>query len=127
VINVQSILARHEVIKEIDGGTHDELMEEELRWAVEKHRELRKRQHDLPSEHGVDFREIKQSGKWQAAYDQITGDQDRYAAAWTEALRGRPRRCLSVIEAACGSANDYRYFDRYGLAPLLSYTGFDLT
>jgi hypothetical protein len=25
------------VIKEIDGGTHDELMEEELRWAVEKH------------------------------------------------------------------------------------------
>jgi hypothetical protein len=23
-----------------------------------------------------------------------------------------------VIEAACGSADDYRYFDRYGLAPL---------
>jgi hypothetical protein len=63
VINVQSILARHEFIKEIDGGTHDELMEEELRWAVEKHRELRKRQHDLPGEHGVDFREIKRSGK----------------------------------------------------------------
>lgn len=127
VINVQSILARHELIREIDGGTHDELMEDELRWAAEKHRELRKRQHDLPVEHGVDFREIKRSGKWQAAYDEVMGDQDRFAAAWTEALRVQPSRPLLVIEAACGSANDYRYFDRYGLAPLLSYTGFDLT
>ena len=126
-INVQSILARHELIREIDGGTHDELMEDELRWAAEKHRELRKRQHDLPVEHGVDFREIKRSGKWQAAYDEVMGDQDRFAAAWTEALRVQPSRPLLVIEAACGSANDYRYFDRYGLAPLLSYTGFDLT
>lgn len=127
VINVQSILARHEIIRELDGGTHDELMEEELRWAVEKHRGLRKRQHDLPGEHGVDFREIKRSGKWQAAYDEVMWDQDRYALEWTEALRGLPHHGLSVIEAACGSANDYRYFDRYGLAPLLSYTGFDLT
>ena len=127
VINVQSILARHEIIRELDGGTHDELMEEELRWAVEKHRDLRKRQRDLPLEHGVDFREIKRSGKWRAAYDEIMWDQDRYAAVWTDALRGLPHHGLSVIEAACGSANDYRYFDRYGLAPLLNYTGFDLT
>ncbi len=34
---------------------------------------------------------------------------------------------MSVVEAACGSANDYRYLDRYGMAPLLDYTGFDLT
>ena len=127
VINVQSILARHEIIRELDGDVHDELMEEELRWAVEKHRELRKRQHDLPREHGVDFGAIKRSGKWRAAYDEVMWDQDRYAPVWTDALRGRPGRNLSVIEAACGSANDYRYFDRYGLAPRLAYTGFDLT
>jgi SAM-dependent methyltransferase len=33
---------------------------------------------------------------------------------------------LSVLEPACGSANDYRFLDAYGLAGLVSYTGFDL-
>jgi ubiquinone/menaquinone biosynthesis C-methylase UbiE len=124
---VQSILARHEIIRELNGEAHEELMDEELRWAVEKHRDLRKRQHDLPREYGVDFNEIKRSGKWRAAFDEIMSDKDRYAVVWTEALRALPHGGLSVIEAACGSANDYRYFDRYGLAQLLSYTGFDLT
>jgi SAM-dependent methyltransferase len=36
-----------------------------------------------------------------------------------------PRR-LSVLEPACGSANDYRYLDAYGLAHWLDYCGFDL-
>jgi SAM-dependent methyltransferase len=33
---------------------------------------------------------------------------------------------LTVLEPACGSANDYRYLDAYGLARLLDYSGFDL-
>lgn len=33
---------------------------------------------------------------------------------------------LSVLEPACGSANDYRFLDAFGLARLLGYTGFDL-
>jgi SAM-dependent methyltransferase len=33
---------------------------------------------------------------------------------------------LTVLEPACGSANDYRFLDAYGLARLMSYTGFDL-
>jgi SAM-dependent methyltransferase len=33
---------------------------------------------------------------------------------------------LSVLEPACGSANDYRFLDAYGLARLVRYTGFDL-
>jgi SAM-dependent methyltransferase len=32
----------------------------------------------------------------------------------------------SLLEPACGSANDYRFFDLYGIAPMLDYTGFDL-
>jgi len=127
VLNVQSILVRHELIREIDGASHDELMDEEMRWAVETQRALRKRQRELPAEHGMDWAEIKRSGIWQAAYDEVVGDQGRFAAAWTEALLGEPERRLSVIEAACGSANDYRCFDSYGMAPLLQYTGFDLT
>jgi SAM-dependent methyltransferase len=36
------------------------------------------------------------------------------------------RATLSVLEPACGSANDYRFLDAYGLARLMNYTGFDL-
>ena len=32
----------------------------------------------------------------------------------------------SVLEPACGSANDYRFFHAYGLSPWLDYYGFDL-
>ncbi len=40
-------------------------------------------------------------------------------------IPSKPDR-LSVLEPACGSANDYRFLDRYGIAPWLDYTGFDL-
>ncbi|HYG33382.1 MAG TPA: class I SAM-dependent methyltransferase [Clostridia bacterium] len=33
---------------------------------------------------------------------------------------------ISVVEPACGSANDYRFVNACGLARLLNYTGFDL-
>lgn len=33
---------------------------------------------------------------------------------------------LSLLEPACGSANDYRFLHSYGIARLFSYTGFDL-
>jgi SAM-dependent methyltransferase len=128
VINVQSILARHELIRELDGEKHDALMEEELSWAVEKNRVLRERQRALPGEHGEDFKTIQRSGKWQQAYDEVLGDEQPYADAWTKALEGGPEASrISVIEAACGSANDYRFFDSYGLAERVDYTGIDLT
>jgi len=31
-----------------------------------------------------------------------------------------------VVEPACGSANDYRFLERFGIARYLDYTGFDL-
>jgi hypothetical protein len=36
------------------------------------------------------------------------------------------RPLLSLLEPACGSANDYRFLDRYGIARFLQYHGFDL-
>jgi len=57
---------------------------------------------------------------------------------WNQALAAEPSRYqlstlrtinsppLSVLEPACGSANDYRYLDVYGLARLIDYAGFDL-
>ena len=128
VINVQSILARHEFIRELEGEKHDALMEEELTWAVEKNRALRRRQRELPREHGVDFKAIKKSGKWQQAYDEVMSGEQPFAEAWTKALEAGPDAPrISVIEAACGSANDYRFFESYGLAPRVDYTGIDIT
>jgi ubiquinone/menaquinone biosynthesis C-methylase UbiE len=47
---------------------------------------------------------------------------------WRENLHPQKEswRPAKVLEVACGSANDYRFWDRYGLAPLLNYTGIDL-
>lgn len=127
VINVQSILARHELIRELYGDAHDLLMDDELRWAADKHQALRKRQSELQSEMSANFSKVKESQAWRDAYAEILADGDRFADLWTEALRQPPANRLTVVEAACGSANDYRFFRRYGLASLLDYTGFDLT
>jgi SAM-dependent methyltransferase len=127
VINVQSILARHELIRELYDDAHDAMMDAELQWVADKHRALRARQRALQKETGKDFSQVKRSKKWWRASAEIMGDQDQFAALWTEALRKPPTRRLAVIEAACGSANDYRFFRTYGLAPLLVYAGFDLT
>jgi SAM-dependent methyltransferase len=127
VINGQSILARHHVVREIDGDRHDALMEEELRWAVQKHRELRRRQRELTAEHGLEWRKLRRTKRWARAYDEVMGEGAPFAVRWTEALRDEPGPCLSVIEAACGSANDYRYVHSYGMGHLLTYRGFDLT
>ena len=54
-----------------------------------------------------------------------------FAGLWRDALRQNavpepvPKR-LRVLEPACGSANDYRFLEAYGLAALIDYTGFDL-
>lgn len=48
------------------------------------------------------------------------------ANAWQQALHGLEAPQLSVLEPACGSANDYRFFAAFGLARFLDYSGFDL-
>jgi SAM-dependent methyltransferase len=54
-------------------------------------------------------------------------DADRFVTRWAEAFQTQPAGRLAVIEGACGSANDYRFLSACGLAPLIDYTGFDLT
>jgi SAM-dependent methyltransferase len=51
-----------------------------------------------------------------------------FAHLWNRALSKvvSPAPRLSVLEPACGSANEYRFLNRYGLAPFLEYRGFDL-
>jgi ubiquinone/menaquinone biosynthesis C-methylase UbiE len=45
---------------------------------------------------------------------------------WRTALTQEKARGLAVLEVACGSANDYRYLESYGIARLVHYTGIDL-
>lgn len=49
-----------------------------------------------------------------------------FADLWHGALRDCPTEPLTVLELACGSANDYRFFNSFGLARWIDYTGVDL-
>lgn len=49
-----------------------------------------------------------------------------FQAIWSEVLAGEHPQNISVLEPACGSANDYRFVDSFGIARLLDYRGFDL-
>ena len=49
-----------------------------------------------------------------------------FQAIWREVLADELPQNISVLEPACGSANDYRFIDAFGIARLIDYTGFDL-
>ncbi len=49
-----------------------------------------------------------------------------FGAIWRELLQREQPGHISVLEPACGSANDYRFIDTYGISRLLDYHGFDL-
>ncbi|UCF17150.1 MAG: class I SAM-dependent methyltransferase [Phycisphaerales bacterium] len=45
---------------------------------------------------------------------------------WSEVLEDEQHQSISILEPACGSANDYRFIESFGIARLIDYTGFDL-
>jgi len=45
---------------------------------------------------------------------------------WREVLENEHPSRISVLEPACGSANDYRFLQTFGLARFLNYTGIDI-
>ena len=45
---------------------------------------------------------------------------------WSEVLTDEKPKSISVLEPACGSANDYRFIDSFGISRLIDYAGFDL-
>lgn len=45
---------------------------------------------------------------------------------WREVLDGEQSQHISVLEPACGSANDYWFIEAFGIANLIDYMGFDL-
>jgi len=52
---------------------------------------------------------------------------DAFAWIWRAELATRSREPISVLEPACGSANEYRSLDACGLTRFIRYSGFDLS
>ena len=52
---------------------------------------------------------------------------EMFAPIWNRTLMSRRAAAVSIIEPACGSANDYRYLAYYGLGCFLRYLGFDIS
>ncbi len=64
---------------------------------------------------------------FQAAVARQPGFISPLEKPWRDALGAHDVNTIKLLETACGSANDYRYFERYGLARAIDYTGVDLS
>jgi len=51
---------------------------------------------------------------------------DTFMMIWSKQLSQTSGPAISVLEAGCGSANDYRFLHESGVAGFLSYTGIDI-
>jgi SAM-dependent methyltransferase len=159
-INVQSILTRHFLITQFFGDRFDDLMEQELRFALVVNWLLGLlktcirpgRLHFildalLAGEEQVEGMKIPPyvSETFSAlALPNYICDllcwapvetteapipdclMSTFQMIWREVLADEQPQRISVLEPACGSANDYQFIEAYGIARLLDYTGFDL-
>lgn len=52
---------------------------------------------------------------------------DAFRDVWRAELADRTTKRFSLLEPACGSANDFRFLDGFGLANFIEYAGFDIS
>ncbi len=125
-INVQSILVRHFLVQRLFGPAFDDLEREELAAAVEMNETARSR----AAAAGVVVKATSNPEKRNASREVFAAIDEpaaRFSGRWHAALEGRSTTRIRVLEFACGSANDYRSWVDYGIAPYLDYTGVDIT
>ena len=159
-INIQSILARHFLIRHLFGERFSDLKEQELRFGLVVNWLLNllkasvdaRRLHTildalLEGEDNVEGLKIPgyvtETFAGLALPNYIcdlfswapveTTDvpipgylMETFQKIWRELLEDEQPKRVSVLEPACGSANDYRFIDAYGIGRLLDYTGIDL-
>ncbi len=125
-INVQSILVRHFLTRRLFGDEFDDLMDEEIRFALRLNETLRLRARELEVKMGSFIDPVKHAGV-KKVDESIAGRDGEFIDRWHTALAGRQAASISVLEFACGSANDYRDIEESGLARFLDYLGIDLT
>ncbi len=124
-INVQSILLRQFLAERASGRSFQDLTRQELTLAVELNEVLRHRAAELGVKMGSYLNAQKQAAV-RGVDDAIADREATFVEPWRAALAD-VGGTISVLELACGSANDYRAFVEYGLAPHLDYCGLDLT
>ncbi|MBW3612608.1 MAG: class I SAM-dependent methyltransferase [Chloroflexi bacterium] len=125
-VNVQSILVRHALLARLLGPAAAAAMEEEIDWAIELNEVLRRRAAEL----GVKMAAYRDPVKHAAVrrVDAAIAERDHeFTDRWRQRLDRLETDPISVIEFACGSANDYRAFAAAGLGPHLDYLGIDLS
>jgi hypothetical protein len=159
-INVQSILTRHFLLKQLFGERFEDLMEQELRFALVVNWLLRLLKKSIKTDQLHAVLDALLAGE-----DQVEGLKippyisetfsalalpnyicdllywppiettetpipeylmSTFQMIWREILANEQPRRISVLEPACGSANNYRFLEAYGIARLLDYTGFGL-
>lgn len=125
-LNAQSIIGRHTLIRALFGSEFEPLMREELAHAADLNDAIRLRGLELGVPLTATMDQERQAGV-QRVMEDVADRIDLFAQRWRDALTGRQAIPLRVVEFACGSANDYRYFVEYGLAHFLDYTGIDLS
>lgn len=125
-INMQSILQRHFLLRRLFGDEFETLMADELRFAVELNEVLRARAVELGVTMGAYLDREKAAGV-QRVEAAIRDRETEFVDRWRAELDGREAGPISVLELACGSANDYRAYVECGLARFLDYRGIDLT
>ena len=125
-VNVQSALLRHALIGRVLGPGCEAVMDEEIEFAIELNTALR----DHAARRGV--RMGSYLNPWRQArvleIDRVIADREHtFEHRWRNLLADRTASRVRVLELACGSANDYRSWAAFGVAPHLAYTGIDIT
>lgn len=153
-LNIQSILSRHFLLEQL--GVAEKfatLREQEFRFAIFANWLLRltKKHFDdeskaellfalqknadnfegtpIPPSITQSFKQLKTVGipnYIETALTTTTSVSDTFQHLWNKTLATESFPKISVFEPACGSANDYRFLETFGLARFLDYTGFDL-
>lgn len=151
-INPQSVLIRAFVIDRLFPGEFAEMIEEELFFAAcachvlqanrqgrlrELFEAVRNTEADaaLPEFLRRDFRletgrlfDLEQliAGLAKAITLGFEHFSSPFQDVWRQQFQGRSAAAPRIIELGCGSANDYRFWDSYGIAPQVDYVGIDV-
>ena len=159
-INVQSILTRHWLIKQLFGEKFEFLMEHEIRFAIVMNwlllllkknirtnqlqsilYSLIEKQKDaygieIPPYISETFSMLSMPNYICDALNLPASDSaegiipeyliSTFGRIWKEILADERHEKISVLESACGSANDYRFIDAFGIGKFLDYAGIDL-
>ncbi len=127
-INIQSILTRHFLIEKLFGKEFEYLMQEEIKFSIEMNKIFRTAESGSGMELSIGPEKVAGVKEKIAEIDETISEErlDTFQKIWAEALSKKTVKRISVMEPACGSANDYRFLHSYGIARFLDYKGFDI-